>query len=67
MKEVISKLIVERLELVDKTQRLHDFIVKYNQLFTHEYVELLNKQHSIMIDYVNVLNDRIALLKGEKT
>lgn len=66
MKEVISKLINERLDLVEKIQRLVDFINKYSPVFNDKYIELLNDQRNIMVDYVHVLDDRIALLKGEK-
>ena len=66
MNEVISKLINERLDLIEKIGRLANFVTKYGQVYNNEYIELMNKQHSIMIDYVHVLDDRIALLKGEK-
>lgn len=65
MEEVISKLINERLELIEAKQRLYNFISSYGQICNNKYVELLNKQYSIMSDYVNVLGDRIAMLKGE--
>ena len=65
MQEVISKLINERLDLIEKIQRLRDFVNKYGQLFNNKYVELMNKQRSIMVEYIQVLDDRIKMLKGE--
>lgn len=65
MQEVISKLINERLDLIEKIGRLGNFVSKYGHMFNNKYVELLNKQHSIMIDYMHVLEDRLQLLKGE--
>ena len=66
MKDIISKLINERFELIEKIQNLANFVSEYSQVFNDKYLELLNDQYSIMVDYAHVLDDRIAMLKGEK-
>lgn len=66
MDEVISNLINERLLLIEKLKRLTNFIDKYGRAFNDEYIALMRKQRSIMTDYIAVLDDRIAMLKGEE-
>ena len=66
MDEVISNLINERLLLIEKSKRLSNFIAEYGKVFNDKYIALMRKQHSIMADYITVLDDRIAMLKGEE-
>lgn len=65
MDKVISNLINDRLLLIEKLKKLTNFIDKWGGMFNDEYIALMRKQCSIMTDYITVLDDRIAMLKGE--
>lgn len=64
MNEVLSKLINERAEIKEKISKLNTFIIKWSHMFNNEYISLLKEQGEILDAYLDVLNQRIDMMKG---
>lgn len=67
--DLLNKLQTEKKDLMDKINKLNDFKSNY-EYYTDElsraYLYSMSEQEHYMQEYLNTLNDRIALIKKAK-
>lgn len=64
MEELIQELNDEAEDLEGKLDKLTDFLLKYKQLYSDEYVKLMDRQRIEMCAYLLTLHRRIELIGG---
>lgn len=63
--EVLDRLQEERTELILKSHKLRQFLVEPSAEINGKQLQLLRVQLNIMMQYIQVLSERIGLMQGE--
>lgn len=63
--EVLDRLQEERTELILKSHKLRQFLVEPSAEINGKQLQLLQVQLNIMMQYIQVLSERIGLMQGE--
>lgn len=66
---VLAKIENEYSKLTESTYKLGDYLLKQmgkNKTLTDDHYELLIKQYAIMLQYADILSQRIHLIRKEQ-